>query len=84
MYNINYDEQVEAFHISWEEDPKYSHSIPIIDNDVLLDVSKSGEVYGVESIGPNLIDTLMLLFNSEDERIPQENLRPLYDFVGLK
>lgn len=84
MYNINYDEQVEAFHISWEEDPKYSHSIPIIDNDVLLDVSKSGEVYGVESIGPNLINTLILLFNSEDERIPQENLRPLYDFVGLK
>lgn len=41
-------------------------------------------LYGVESIGPNLIDTLMLLFNSEDERIPQENLRPLYNFVGLK
>lgn len=29
MYNIDYDEQVKAFHISWEEDPKYAYSIPI-------------------------------------------------------
>lgn len=84
MYNINYDEHAEAFHISWEENPKYSHSIPTIDNDVLLDVSESGEVYGVESIGPNLIDTLMLFFNLEDERIPQDKIQPLYNLVGIR